>query len=79
MDDYDKQIYANELAIPLGKAISQWMRKNNVEEPVIVRATVTDPTCYIDEQGVSHTGRLVTVNVDIAEYIDDDDDDDDDD
>ena len=43
------------------------MKENGVEEPVFVNATVSHPSCYVDEQGVSHTGPLVVCNVRIAD------------
>lgn len=76
MDDADKKILENALALPIGKAISQWMKKNGVEEPVIVNALVSNPTCYIDEQGIPHTGPLITCRVSIVDEEDYDDDDD---
>ena len=74
MDQDDKKILESEIAVPVGRAVSQWLRKNQIEEPVIVQANVMQPTCYIDEAGVSHTGKLITVNCRIIEPDDDDDD-----
>lgn len=73
MDTDDKRIVEGELAGPVGRAVSQWMRKNGISEPVSVTATVTHPTCYVDESGLSHNGPLVVCNVHIIdEDIDDD-------
>lgn len=74
MDYADKKILENEIAAPLGRAVSQWMKKNHIEEPVSITASVVHPSCYVDEQGVSHNGPLVVCNVNI---IDDDYDDED--
>lgn len=76
MDEADRKILEHELAGPVGKAVSQWMRKNGIDEPVIVQAQVSQPTCYIDDEGVSHSGKLVTVNCRIVDEPDDIDDDD---
>lgn len=76
MDMDDKRIVEGELAGPVGRAVSQWMRKNGIEEPVTVTATVSHPTCYVDETGVSHSGPLVVCNVHILDeedYYDDED------
>ena len=67
MDYADKKILENEIAVPLGKAVSQWIRKNGIDCPVYVSAEVSQPSCYIDEQGVSHVGKLVTVDCEIAD------------
>ena len=67
MDEADKRILENEISIPLGKAISKWAKKNGVEGPVVIHASVTQPSCYIDEQGVSHLGNLITVNCEIVD------------
>lgn len=76
MDISDRLIIENELAAPIGRAVSQWMRKNGIEQPVTVTATVSRPTCYVDEQGVAHNGPLVVCNVRIIEddeYYDEED------
>ena len=67
MDDADKKILENKLAVPLGKAVSQWMSRNDVADSVIVNATVSHPSCYVDEQGIPHFGPLITVNVQILD------------
>lgn len=76
MDAEDKSILEADLAGPIGRAVSQWMRKHEVAEPVSVSATVSRPTCYIDESGIAHYGPLVVCNVQIIddEYFDDDED-----
>ena len=70
MDSADRKILENEIAVPVGKAISQWVRKNGIEDPVSVQVTVTHPTCYIDEVGVSHAGRLIVCNAEIMDMDD---------
>lgn len=77
MDNCDKKIFENRLAVPIGKAISEWLRQNEITDPVVVGATVGYPSCYIDEKGVSHTGPLIVCNVHIVDDADDDDYDDD--
>jgi len=71
MDSSDKAILENEVARSIGKAVSQWIRKNGIEGDVTVTAAVIRPTLYVDEQGVSHNGHLTVIDV----SLDDDDDD----
>jgi hypothetical protein len=73
MDEEEKKILQYEVAKNIGRAVSEWMKKNEVEEDVTITAAVLHPTLYVDELGVSHTGPLTLVDV----SIDDDDDDDD--
>ena len=73
MDENDKKILENEVARGVGKAVSQWMKKNGIEDNVTVTAAIIRPTLYLDETGVSHTGPLTMIDVNI---MDDDDDDD---
>lgn len=75
MDEADKKILEHQLSSTVGKAVSHWMKQNGVTEPVMVQATVSTPSCYVDESGVVHTGSLITCNVSIIEDNDDDDDD----
>lgn len=74
MDYVDKKIMESEIAAPIGKAVSQWMKKNDITDPVSIHATVAHPTCYVDEQGLSHSGPLIICNVQIIndEWDDDD-------
>jgi hypothetical protein len=71
MDEEEKKILQYEVAKNIGRAVSEWMKKNEVEEDVTITAAVLHPTLYVDELGVSHTGPLTLVDV----SIDDDDDD----
>jgi hypothetical protein len=73
MDEEEKKILQYEVAKNIGRAVAEWMKKNEVEEDVVINAAVVHPTLYVDELGVSHTGPLTLVDV----SIDDDDDDDD--
>ena len=73
MGSGDKEILAKILARPIGEAVSQWAKKNDVEFPVEVYAELSTPTLYLDENGVAHNGNLVTVNVTLSEDDDDDD------
>lgn len=72
MDYSDRKILEHKLAVPIGKAISDWLRDNDLQDmPVVVGASVVRPSLYVDEKGVSHTGHVVLVDIE----IDDDDDD----
>ena len=74
MDETDRKIVTNLLAKQIGEAVSKWMARNGIEDGVQAHAFVETPTCYIDEKGEMHTGRLIPVNVD---FLDEDDEDDD--
>ena len=74
MDESDKKILENAIAVPIGKAVCKWAKMHNIDQPVIVHASVTQPSCYIDEQGVSHTGNLIVVDCDIVNEEESDDD-----
>ena len=73
MDEEEKKILQYEVAKNIGRAVSDWMKKNEVEEDVTITAAVLHPTLYVDELGVSHSGPLTLIDV----SIDDDDEDDD--
>lgn len=74
MDSADRKILEHKLSKQIGKSVSVWLKENDLEDmPVVVAASVTHPTLYIDEMGVSHTGHVVLVDV----RINDDDNDDD--
>lgn len=75
MDNTDKKILENELAQPLGRAVSLWAKKNDIDSPVVINANLTHPSCYVDEQGVTHFGHLIVVNCEIIDNDDDYDDD----
>ena len=75
MDDDDKLINKNLIARQIGRSVSEWVKKNSIEEDVYVVAEVSHPTLYVDEDGVTHTGPLIKVNVEMADDDDDDDDD----
>ena len=72
MDADDRKILENEVARSIGKAVSQWMKKNDIEDSVTVSAAVIRPTLYVDETGVSHTGPLTIIDVSIADDEEDD-------
>lgn len=73
MEEEEKKILQYEVAKNIGRAVSEWMKKNEVEEDVTITAAVLHPTLYVDELGVSHSGPLTLIDV----SIDDDDEDDD--
>lgn len=76
MDSADVEIMEKELSATIGKAIGVWSKKNGIDEPVSVTATISHPSCYVDELGVAHTGNLIVCNVSILSDEDYDDDDD---
>ena len=73
MEEEEKKILQYEVAKNIGRAVSDWMKKNEVEEDVTISAALLHPTLYVDELGVSHSGPLTLIDV----SIDDDDEDDD--
>lgn len=73
MDSADKRILEHKLAKPIGKAVSEWLKENDlVDVPVIAAASVVHPSLYVDENGVSHTGHVVLIDVEINDGDDDD-------
>ena len=75
MEEEDKLILENEIGVAIGRAVSHWIKKNEITDPVLVQANVMNPTCYIDDTGISHTGSVVVVNCHIVDIDEDDDDD----
>lgn len=73
MDEANKKILQYEAAKTIGRAVSEWLKKNSIEEDVTVSAAVLHPTLYVDEIGVSHTGPLTMIDVCIDDDSDDDD------
>lgn len=73
MDEEEKKILQYEVAKNIGRAVAEWMKKNEVDEDVVINAAVVHPTLYVDELGVSHTGPLTLVDVSIDDEDDDDD------
>jgi hypothetical protein len=71
MDEEEKKILQYEVAKNIGRAVAEWMKKNEVEEDVVINAAVVHPTLYVDELGVSHTGPLTLVDVSIDDEDDD--------
>lgn len=71
MDEEEKKILQYEVAKNIGRAVAEWMKKNEVEEDVVINAAVVHPTLYVDEFGVSHTGPLTLVDVSIDDEDDD--------
>ena len=72
MDDTDKKIFIAEITRKVGQAVYEMSQKYDISEPVIIDATIDEPDCYIDDNGVTHIGRLITVCVDFAEEKDED-------
>lgn len=72
MDSDDKKILENEMSVKVARMVRKWCDDNEVYDPVVVHATVSHPSCYLDDAGVIHTGSLIAVDCDI---VDDDDDD----
>ena len=73
-DSSDKKILEYQLSATICKAVSKWLKQNEVDSPVSVVASVSHPSCYVDEVGVVHTGPLVVCHIDIEDDEDDDDD-----
>ena len=74
MDKDNKKIMQCQVAKMIGRAVSEWMKKNGIDEDVSITAAVMHPTLYVDELGVSHTGPLTLIDVDIEDEDDEDDD-----
>ena len=74
MDKVDREIAENVLAKQLGRIVSEWSKRHDVDGDVEVSALIQRPTCYVDEVGVVHTGMLITVDISIADDDFDDED-----
>ena len=71
MDSVDKEISKNQLAKKLGKVVNEWLSVNDVRKPFVIEVLVDTPTCYYDERGCSHDGRLITINMESLSESDD--------
>ena len=72
MDNADKKIFEHKLSKQIGKAVSEWLKENCLEDmPVIAAASVIHPSLYVDDNGEAHTGHVVLVDVHINEDDDD--------
>lgn len=72
MNKTDKDMIIGLLSKEVGKAVKGWAAKNDVKEDVNVDAHMFTPSCYVDEVGVVHYGKLITVDIDIEGDDDDD-------
>lgn len=69
MEKTDREILQNVLAQRVGKVVSEIVKNTDgIADDIAVGAFVETPTCYYDDNGERHTGKLITVNV---EFIDD--------
>lgn len=74
MDSADRKILEHKLSKQIGKAVNEWLKENGLEdEPVVAAASVLHPSLYVDDNGVSHTGHVVLVDVQINDDDDDED------
>lgn len=75
MEETDRKILQNMLARKVGKAVNDVIVKlGDFDEDIQVRAIVDKPSCYVDDSGTTHFGRLITIEVDIIEEAVDDED-----
>lgn len=74
MDETDRRIIADQLAKQVGRIVSRCYEKDGFDEDMSVEVSVETPTCYFDENGAPHNGRIVIVDVSFAGEEDEDDD-----
>ncbi len=75
MEKTDMEIMQNLLAQRIGKVVAQVVGKvEALDEDIHIDVDVNTPSCYADDNGMIHTGRLITVCVAFAreEDIDED-------
>lgn len=76
MEESDKDILRNLLAQRVGKVVGQTVLKmDGLDVDVHVEALVSTPSCYMDDKGEMHTGKLVSVVVIFSEEGEEDDED----
>lgn len=66
MDDIDKKIIQKNLARRVGLLVNEIVGGKDIDEDVSISILVDTPSCYVDDAGVSHSGRLITVDVAFA-------------
>lgn len=74
MEQTDRKILQNLIAQRVARVISQIVNKECLDADIHVEVTVGTPSCYVDDMGESHTGKLITVEVDLIEEVDEDED-----
>lgn len=72
MNKTDKEMVVGLLSKEVGRAVSQWAKKNAIQDSVVAEAYLSTPSCYVDESGVVHFGQLITVDIDIEDDDSDD-------
>lgn len=71
MEQADRQILQHTLAKRIGGAVSEIVRKEQgLDEDIRIEVFVENPSCYYDDNGKMHTGKIVTVMVDFIEEDD---------
>lgn len=73
MEQEDRKILQYRIASNVGKMVSEIIRKEQaLDDDVHIAVLVEHPTCYIDDLGEAHTGKLITVAVDFIEEEEED-------
>lgn len=68
MDREDREILQHTIASRVGKVVCEIIRKEEcLEEDVHIDVFVGQPSCYFDDKGEMHTGKVITVAVDVIE------------
>ena len=76
MEETDKKILQNMLAMCVGRAVNGVLcKEKSLDEDIHIDVVVDTPSCYVDDKGETHTGKLITVVVDFISGEDGDDDD----
>ena len=74
MENEDRQILQHAIARSVGKAVSDIIQKEQcLYEDIRIEVFVENPSCYYDDNGEMHTGKIVTVMVDFSEEDDEED------
>lgn len=71
MEREDREILQGLIAKRVGKVVNDIIGKEkDLDEDIRVEVFVEQPSCYVDDKGETHTGRLITVMVDFIEETD---------
>ena len=64
MENTDKEILRNLLSRRIGQVVNEIIsNEQSLDEDVRICVSVDAPSCYIDDTGKLHTGRLIVVDV----------------
>ena len=73
MEKIDREILRRNIAKHVGNVVRDIVNKEQfLDDDIRVEVFVETPSCYVDDNGETHTGRLISVMVDFSEDMEDD-------